>query len=272
MKGFYIYCIRWGIDSAAETSFRVSSGVEFGGKISAVPFKDIEAVVSDINLSQFNEKKIENKLQEDQKWTEKNIRCHHDVIAKVYEASTVIPMKFGTIFKTKKSLETMLKKHYRKFKRLLADIGGKQEWGVKIYLEYEKFVEFLKKENEEVKKLEEEKSTMPEGMQWYADKKIDELIAEESEEEIEKQLERIAKKLEDCCEQIALCDLLPKEVTTGMNKDNVFNAACLVDNNKLEDFKRLLQELEKEYSQIGGVLIATGPWPPYNFVQLKDAK
>ena len=262
VKGFYIYCVRAREAGGKKIKIR---GIEFGGKISAIPFKDIEAVVSDVDLSQFNEKKIEDKLQEDPKWTEKNIRAHHDVIAKVYETSTVIPMKFGTIFKTKKSLEAMLKKHYRKFKRLLAGLSDKQEWGVKIYLEYEKFVEFLKKENKEVKKLEKEKSAMPKGTQWYADKKIEESVAAQFEEEVEKQLQGVVKRLEDCCEQMVLCDLLPKEAMEA-GKDNVFNAACLVDNNKLDAFKKLLQRLEKEYDQIGGALIATGPWPSYNFV------
>ncbi len=269
MKGFYVYCIR---PKLANTLPAKAKGIEFGGKISVIFFKDIEAVVSDIDLFQFNEKKIEDKLQEDIKWAERNAQCHHGIVAEAYKIEMVIPMKFGTIFKTKKSLEAMLKKHYRKFKRLLVGLTGQQEWGVKIYLEYEKFVEFLKKENEEVKKLEESKSAMSEGAQWYTDKKIDKLISEESEEEIEKQLQRIVKRLEDCCEQIAFCDLLPKEATTGMNKDNIFNAACLINNDKIDDFKKMLYEMQKECEQIGAALIATGPWPPYNFVDIKNER
>ncbi|MDP2930616.1 MAG: GvpL/GvpF family gas vesicle protein [bacterium] len=263
MKGFYVYCIR---SKLANILPAKAEGIEFGGKISVIPFKDIEAVVSDIDLFQFNEKKIEDKLQEDIKWAERNVQRHHGIVAEAYKTEMVIPMKFGTILKTKKSLEAMLKKHYRKFKRLLVGLMGQQEWGVKIYLEYEKFVEFLKKENKEVKKMEESKSAMSEGAQWYADKKIDKLITEKSEEEIEKQLQRIAKRLEDCCEQMVLCDLLPKEVTTEMSKDNIFNAACLIDNSKFDYFKKMLQETRKECDQIGATLVATGPWPPYNFV------
>ena len=266
MKGFYIYCIR---PKLANTLPAKAKGIEFGGKISVIPFKDIEAVVSEVDISQFNEKQIEDKLQEDIKWAERNVQRHHGIVAEAYKTEIVIPMKFGTIFKTKKGLEAMLAKHYKKFKKLLACLAGKQEWGVKIYLEYEKFVEFLKKENEEVKKMEESKLTMSEGAQWYVDKKIDELISEESEEEIEKQLQRIAKRLEDCCEQTALCDLLPKEATMGMNKDNIFNAAYLIDNDKLDYFKKMLQETRKECDQIGAALVVTGPWPPYNFVDIE---
>ena len=163
----------------------------------------------------------------------------------------------------------MFKTHYGKFKRLLAELSDKQEWGVKIYLEREKFVESFKKQNKKVKKLEKIKLTIAEGMRWYVDRKIDELIAKESEEEIEKQLQRIAKRLEDCCEQIVFCDLLPKEAMAA-GKDNIFNAACLIDNNKLDNFKKMLLETEKECNQIGAALVATGPWPPYNFVQLDE--
>ncbi len=247
-------------------SGRKARGIEFGSEARPISFKDIEAVVSEVDLSKFNAKTIKEKLQEDAKWTEKNVKRHHEVIAEANKTSVVIPMKFGMLYKTKKNLETMLAKYYGKFKKLLTRLAGKQEWGVKIYLEYEKFLEFFKKENKEVKKMEESKSAMPEGAQWYADKKIDELIAKESEGEIEKRLQRIVERLEDCCEQTALCDLLPKEATAGMKKDNIFNAACLIDSGKLDCFKKMLQEARKECDQIGAALVVTGPWPPYNFV------
>lgn len=268
MKGFYVYCIR----EADGEKVKMNS-VEFGGGVSAVSFKDIEAIISEVDFSQFNEKKIKDKLQEDIKWAERNVRRHHDIVAEAYKTETVIPLKFGTIFKTRKSLEAMLTKYYKKFKRLLAGLSGKQEWGIKIYLEYEKFVEFLKQQNKEVKKLEKKKLTIAEGMRWYVDRKVDELIAKESEEEIEKQLQRLAKRLEDCCEQIVFCDLLPKEATAA-GQDNIFNATCLIDDNKdnskFGNFKKVLLETEKECKQIGAALVATGPWPPYNFVQLDE--
>lgn len=273
MRGFYLYCICEADAGQKPVSLGLkkkikTKGIESGEKVFAIPFKNIEAVVSEVDLSQFNEKKIKDKLQEDPRWTEKNIRRHHDVIAQTYKTSTVIPMKFGIMFKTKKSLEAMLKKYYKEFKRLLAELSGKGEWGVKIYLEDEKFAEFLKKENKEIKKLEKERSAMPEGRRWYVEKKVEESIAAQFEEKMEQRLQAVVKRLEDCCEEVIICDLLPKEVTEA-GKDNIFNAACLVNNNKLDVFKKLLLHLEKEYEQIGGALKVTGPWPPYNFVQTK---
>lgn len=268
MKGLYLYCIR---ACGANNGKIKMKGIDSDEEIRAIPFKDIEACVSEIDLSRFKGKEIEDKLKEDPKWTEKNIRRHHDVIAEAYKNSVVIPMKFGTIFKTKKSLAEMLKTHYRKFKRLLAKLSNKQEWGVKVYLELEKFVEFLKQENKEVKKLEKEKLAISEGRRWYADKKVEERLAAQFEEEVENQLQAIVKRLEDCCEQIVFCDLLPQEAMAA-GKDNIFNAACLIDDNKLDYFKKLSQKMQKEYDQIGATLVTTGPWPPYNFVQLDEKK
>lgn len=278
VKGLYLYCVRAHGANSEKISTRGGSalsgkmkGIDSGGEIKSVLFKGIEALASEIDLSRFNEKEINNKMQEDPKWTEKNIRRHHDIIAEAYKNSAVIPMKFGTVFKTKKSLAEMLKTHYGKFKRLLAELRNKEEWGLKIYLEHEKFVEILKKENKEIKKLEKEKLTMSEGTRWYAEKKIEKSIAAQFEEEVENQLQGVVNRLGECCEQIVLCDLLPKEAT-AVGKDNIFNAACLIDNSKLAHFKELLRETRKECDQIGATLVTTGPWPPYNFVELKDEK
>lgn len=267
MTGFYIYCIRAGKDAGKMKA----KGIEFGSGTRPIPFKDIEAVVSEVDLSKFNAKVIKANLQEDAKWTEKNVRRHHEVIAEANKTGAVIPMKFGTLYKTKKNLETMLAKHYGKFKKLLARLAGKQEWGVKGYLEYEKFTQILKKKNKEIQKLEKKRSSVPEGMKWYVDRKSDELIAGQIEYEVEEELKRIIDELEKRAEEVRLNDLLPKEISEP-GKDMILNAACLVKNGRLDDFQSLLREITKECEVAGITLILTGPWPPYNFVNIKNEK
>ncbi len=264
--GLYIYCVR-----EADGKKIKAKGIEFGGQISAIPFKDIEAVVSDVDLSQFNEKKIEDKLREDAKWTEKNIRRHHEAVAETGKIKAVIPMKFGTLFKTQKSLEAMLKNHYMKFKALLRRLKDKQEWGVKGYLEYKKFGEILKSKNKAIQKLEKKRLSVPEGMKWYIDRKSDELIAGQIEYGVEEELKRIIGKLEKQAEEIRLNDLLPKEVIEP-GRDMILNAACLVSNDCLGAFQTVLKGIVKECAIVGIILILTGPWPPYNFVDSKNGK
>ncbi|KKS38463.1 MAG: hypothetical protein A3G49_05070 [Candidatus Sungbacteria bacterium RIFCSPLOWO2_12_FULL_41_11] len=278
MKGFYIYCVRGGAGPEGVASRRPygvkkikSKGVDFGSRAEAFSFQDIEAIASEIDLSKFNAKTIKEKLQEDAKWTEKNVKRHHEVIAEAEISGAVIPMKFGTLYKTRKNLEAMLKKHYTKFKALLLRLKDKQEWGVKGYLEYKKFSEILKNKNKELKTLEKKRSSVPEGMKWYVDRKSDELVAGQIEREAEDRLSRIIDQLEKQAAGIRLNDFLPKEVSEP-GKDMILNAACLVSNDRLEAFQSLLRSLIRECDAEGITLILTGPWPPYNFVDIKDEK
>lgn len=267
LMGFYIYCVRIGKDAEKIKA----KGIEFGIKARPIPFKDIEAVASEVDLSKFNAKTIKEKLQEDAKWTEINVKRHHEVIAEANKTQAVIPMKFGTLYKTKKNLEAMLAKHCGKFKKLLTRLEGKQEWGVKGYLEYEKFALILKNKNKEIQKLEKKRSSVPEGMKWYVDRKSDELIAGQIEYKVEEELKRIIDKLTGQAEEVRFSDLLPK-VVGEPGKDMILNAACLVRNDRLGDFQSLLREITTECDAAGITLILTGPWPPYNFVNIKNEK
>lgn len=267
MKGFYIYCVCIGADAGKIKA----GGVEFGLVPRAIAFKDIEAIVSEVDLSKFNAKTIKDKLQEDAKWTEKNVKRHHEVIAEANKTRAVIPMKFGTLYKTKKNLEAMLAKYYRKFKNLLLRLKDKQEWGVKGYLEYEKFAGILKNKNKEIRKLEKKRSSVSEGMKWYVDRKSDEMIAGQLEHEVEEELKKIVDKLERHAQAIKLNDLLPK-VVGEPGKDMILNAACLVRNDALDSFRASFEELAKKCAASGIILEMTGPWPPYNFVEVANEK
>lgn len=267
-KGLWVYCIR---RVNARTLKNKISGMQSGINIYTVAWKDAEAVASVVDLSKFNAKTIKEKLQEDAKWTEINVKRHHKVIADANKTGAVIPMKFGTLYKTKKNLEAMLAKHYGKFKKLLTRLEGKQEWGVKGYLEYEKFAPILKKKNKEIQKLEKKRLSVPEGMKWYIDRKSDELIAGQIDYEVEEELKRIICTLEKWAHSIRLNDPLPK-IVGDPGKDMILNAACLVRNDRMSDFQSLLREITMECDVAGITLILTGPWPPYNFVNIKNEK
>lgn len=284
MTGFYIYCIR---PKLADIYPIKAAGVEFAKSISVIPFKDIEAVIGEIDPSLFRGRirrgegfggqavfdgeKIKNKLLDDPKWAEENIRRHHEVIDCAFKMSVVIPMKFGVIYKTKVSLADMLKRYYRQYKTLIFRLQDKKEWGVKAYLDHKKFIEGLKKKNKEIQKLEEIRSSVQEGMKWYAERKIDKIAADESEEEIEKELQYLIEKLEGRAENVRLNEVSSKD-SMEPTREMILNAACLVKNDALQRFRNLFQKLAKDATGKGMTLELTGPWPPYNFVEIKNEK
>ncbi len=266
MKGFYVYCIRPKLAKALPVK---THGVEFAKSITVFPFKDLEAIVGELDPSKFDAEMIKNKLLDDPKWAEENIRCHHEVVSRAFQTSVVVPMKFGTMYKNKKSLDEMLAKYYRKFTSVIPMLKDKKEWGVKAHLDHKKFIEGLKKKSKEIQKLEKGRTSAPEGMRWYAERKIDEIVADESEKEIEKELQYLVEKLEKHVEKVQLNEAFSKN-TQELGREMIMNAACLVKNDALQGLRDLFRKLAKGEAQKGVVLELTGPWPPYNFVEIKN--
>ncbi|MEK9165744.1 MAG: GvpL/GvpF family gas vesicle protein [Patescibacteria group bacterium] len=259
VKGFYIYCIR--------NRHEEIKGV---GLLS-IPFRDIEATAMEVDLSEFNEKEIKDRLQNDAMWTEKSIRHHHELIDQLGKKDTVIPCKFGTVFRTKKRIEEMLEKYYKQFNYLLSWLSGKQEWGLKVYLDNQKFIESLKKEDQEVLALQKRKETAEEGMKWYLDQKMGALIDQKLGAKIEKSVKEILEELKQSVQELALNELVAPE-ESKKNQEMILNSACLLKIKWVERWQKDWEKFFKKFHKRGLSCEITGPWPPYNFVDFKNEK
>lgn len=250
--GLWGYCIR-----PATTAPLKMKGVAPRTAAYSLKFKDIEAVVSDAPINQF---------ENNPKRLEKNLRLHHDIIVKAGIAGTVIPMKFGMLFKTKRSLESMLKKYYKKFKGLLAELKDKQELGVKIYLDRKKIIEQLKSEDEELKQFEKRKNKLAKGMEWYVERKTEAAINEKLDGKIGRCLVEIIKVLKQLAEKVVINDLPASHDEETNDKEIILNSACLIGSKDLKLFKEHLEKSLAKFYRNGFTIEITGPWPPYNFV------
>lgn len=259
VKGFYIYCIRNRHEQVK------------GAGLLSIPFRDIEATAMEVDLGEFGEKEIEDRLKNDARWTEKSIRHHHELIDQLGKKDTVIPCKFGTVFRTKKRIEEMLEKDYKQFSYLLSCLSGKQEWGLKIYLDSQKFIEGLKKEDQEILALQKRKETAGEGMKWYLDQKMGALIDQKLEVEVDRCLAEIVEWLKQSAEKVVLND--PE--TSGLSLENqemILNSTCLLKTEGVGSWQEKWEKFFKELYKRGLSCEITGPWPPYNFVDFKNEK
>jgi len=142
MEGLYLYCIRKRIDTPSSFS---AKGIDEKHVVTTIAFQELEAVVSDVSLEEFASEEIQKKAQEDLKWIKEKAIAHEKVIEEVMRRNdkvlSLIPMRFGAIFKDLTSLEEALKKDYSKIKEVLERIQGRQEWSVKIYIKDKKIFE-----------------------------------------------------------------------------------------------------------------------------------
>lgn len=100
-------------------------GVDGGTPIRTVSYRSLTAVVSDIDT-----------LEPER--SDENVRRHDDVLREVIEAGdgrTVVPMQFGMVFKSGRTLKSVLRSGRRAFRKALFDVDGMVELGVKIVVD-----------------------------------------------------------------------------------------------------------------------------------------
>ncbi len=265
MEGLYLYCIR----EKTDTPCFSTRGIDGKGEVFTIVYREVEAVVSKISLEEFASEEIQKKAQEDLNWIKEKAVTHERVIEEAMRENdkilSLIPMRFGTIFKERARLEETLNKDYLKIREVLDRIRGKQEWSVKVYLkEREKFEQVIKEKNETIKEKEKEIASLPEGMAFFMEEELKDVISKEVEKELNNIVEVLFEGLGKQAVASVKCKILGKELT-GRREPMVLNAAYLISEEKIEDFKKAAEALNQQIQANGFCLEYSGPWPAYNF-------
>jgi len=223
----------------------------------------IYAIVGNVSEDEFGEENLKKNLA-DIKWVEKKIRQHEKIIEEIMKAATVVPFKFATVFHTEKNIEKMLSGRNMEFKRAIADLDDKEEWGIKIYCSPEKFRAGLEEKDKSLKEKDAEINAAGKGKAYFLRKKKEELLKDIMNQKISEYTQDSFERLKMTSMETRINKILSKEVTE--KKDNmVFNAAFLIRNERVKDFKHILEYLVTKYSDRGLTIECSGPWPPYNF-------
>lgn len=265
-KAFYLYCIR-----EKSTAKLCIKGIDSCKSVFTLPYRDLEAVVSEVPLEEFDSQEIKQKAQEDLNWIKAKALIHEAVIEAAMLSNgkimPVIPLSFGAIFNNRARIQQTIKKNYSKFEKILVDLRGKQEWGVKIYLESRQALEDkVKTGNEAVRARVKELQTMPKGAAYFFEKQINETIDSEVNSTIETYMQDIFVELKHHSENGLKGKILEKELT-GKLDPMVLNAFYLVQEDRIENFRSEIKRLSAEIGSRGFRLEYSGPWPPYNFAR-----
>ncbi len=269
MEGLYLYCIK---EKTKEHPTFSIKGIDGKGEVFTLTHRELEAIVSKVSLEEFSSKSIQIKAQEDLTWIKEKAVVHEKITEEAMRNNgkilSLIPMRFGTIFKEEASLRETLSKDYSKIKEVLERIRGKQEWSVKAYLkDKRKFEQLTKEKNEAIKEKEREIADLPEGLAFFIEEELKEVISKEMDRELKNigdvLFESLKKKTVDSIRK----KILEKELT-GRSEPMVLNAAYLIGEEKIENFKKEAEDLNQKIQVQGFYLEYGGPWPAYNFTPL----
>jgi len=242
--GRYVY----GIVQAKEPVTFGKIGIGGSGEmVYSVNYQDIAAVVSNTSVYIFDP-------------TRENALAHEHVIETVMKNHTIIPMSFGTVFRTDDDIREVLKSIYPSLKDVLHQMAGKLEFGLKVNWDRDQIIEDIKQEDEEIRQFHQEiirkhlQSTYLARMQLG--RMIDKALAEQSISYVRE----IYEALRGVC--VASRDNQP------IGDKMIMNAAFLVERDREAEFDSAVNKIARKYGQRLKFKY-TGPWPPYNFVNIR---
>jgi len=251
MEGIYLYGI---VDTAEEKSLGIE-GTNAYGEVYTIPHQDISAVVSDSEMVNYTT------LVKDV--VARYLLRHQQVIEKIMDSYTIIPMKLGTYAFNIREVEEILSKGYTMFKDIFRKVNNKIE--IDVVATWSDLNSIIKEigEEQDVKRLKEESMSKPEGVSFEDQIKIGNRI----KNSLDNKRERCALEIETGLKDVSI-DFRKHDL---MDDRMIFNIAFLIDKNKKTEFERRLDELDAIFNEKLNFR-CVGPLPPYSFYTLEIKK
>ncbi|NQU50971.1 MAG: GvpL/GvpF family gas vesicle protein, partial [Bacteroidetes bacterium] len=180
-----------------------------------------------------------------------------------------IPFKFGTIYNTKTSLKKFIMDYSASLTENFHNIKGKEEWSVKIYCNRKVLNKQIDELSEDAAELEKQIMASSPGKAYILSRKKTDMVENEMDRLCNNYGQEYYNKFESLSELTSRNNLLPKEIT-GKDHSMILNATFLVSKTKASEFVLTVDSLTKESINNGFIIEATGPWPPFSFISIKE--
>ena len=241
-EGKYVYCI---IRSEEPLSFGPLGLGTDPADVHTVHYRDICAVVSNTPI-----------VVQDP--TRENVLAHQRVNETVMQKHTVIPMSFGTVFKTEDDIMELLRSAYDAFSDVLNKMQEKFEFGLKVLWDRDQILREIEEEDEDIRRLKSEISSQK-GSTYFARMQYGRLI----DAALQSRSERYVAGIFEALRSVSVASRSNKPIGDRM----IMNAAFLVSREMEQAFDARVKEIGQQYDKL--TFKYTGPWPPYNFVNIR---
>jgi Gas vesicle synthesis protein GvpL/GvpF len=241
-EGKYVYCI---IKTERPLMFGPLGIGPEPAETHTVNYKDIAAVVSNTPM-----------VVQDP--TRDNVLAHQRVNETVMQQHTVIPMSFGTVFKTDDDIMELLRSAYDAFTDVLNKMQDKFEFGLKVLWDREQIIREIEEEDEDIRRLKGEISSQK-GSTYFARMQYGRLIDAALQARSERYVSEVFQALRD----VSVASRSNKPIGDRM----IMNAAFLVGRESENAFDLRVKDIGQRFDKL--TFKYTGPWPPYNFVNIR---
>jgi hypothetical protein len=240
--GVYVFCT---IEATNPKNFGkvVINGEET--EVYSIHHQNTAAIVSKVNAEVLPERQ--------------NLLAHQQAIMEVMKTHTVIPMSFGNVFNSEEDVIVILEHLYKELKTLFSQLENKMEVGLKVVAKQEWIDDLIEQD--------------PYLNEWKSGKKdpSDPALLYEKIQ-LGEQVQRVFKHLEQKAQEELFTPLVHKAESGKLNSTvpgkTILNAAFLIDREIEEAFDEKVNQLYEQWKERAEFKF-TGPWPPYNFVNIR---
>jgi len=241
--GLYLYCV---IPSTTRREFGNIGIGDIPVKVFTIHFQDLALVVSRSAAKTYDP-------------TRKYAMAHEKVISTVMKEYPVVPMSFGLVCKDEKLAEQVLIKNYSVLMEKLELFTGRLEVGLKVWWKKDIFQDEMFRVNPRLAALKKQIEAKTTSETYIKTVEFGKLVQQTADEQRSSYEREIFKPLQG----LAVAAKLNKLIGELM----VFNAAFLIDKSREHEFDLKVNELYLAHQDKLNFKY-TGPWPPYNFVEI----
>ncbi len=192
--------------------------------------------------------------------TQENLLLHETVNEAVMRDHTMLPMSFGTVFRSEDDVTEMLRSTAPALREVLAVVRGRVELGVKVSWDREEAMSELERTDPEVRTLKEEIGRGGDGSAYFARRQLGRVV----EEAMEERANALTWSVYEPLRPLSVASRNAKLI----GDDVILNVAFLVERVREDEFDQAVERLASRHEGLLSFKY-TGPWPPYSFVNIR---
>lgn len=241
--GTYVYGVIEGLqlDDPVKSTLGVAET-----DVYTVDYADIAAVVSVTPIFIFDP-------------TREHALAHEHVIETVMRKHTILPMSFGTVFRSDEDVHALLRSVYPTLKRALKGVSGKAEFGLRVIWDRDRIIEELKREHDDIRHFHQELARKRLQSSYFGrmqlGRMIDQVLADLAT--------GYARTIHEALSPLAEASRNNRPIGDKM----ILNAAFLVPKDRETEFDAAVNCLAEKFGKHLHFK-TTGPWPAYNFLEI----
>ena len=261
-NGYYVYCVAESVAAEQLDAASFPVAIEDDAKLEWVTANDLAALSSTVPLDSYGEEALAEHLG-DATWTAVRAMRHETVVEYVAKRTSVVPLRFGTIYLERAGIERMLAEKGRDLAQIIERLRGREEWGVNVFSDRATLLASITSVSPRLRELAQQAEAASPGQSYLMQKKIDALRVDEARVALNRIIDDVEKALREQADDAKRLRILKVEATEHGELKAKF--AFLVKRAEFEEFRAAAERLAEENQSAGVRLELTGPWPAYNF-------